>query len=143
MKEAPKHIGLARVVVGGVFWALLYNLVWGVAWFVFMREEWRSAAAAIGRPMPWTAEVWILWGILALPLGAAIVAYAASPARSALKGSLHACVAMWAVLTPGMAISCIQFSMRVIALDASVNLVAMLVASVGAVWSLHAKCRQK
>src|SRR5205085_10409698 len=109
----------------------------------FMREEWWTAAAAIGRPMPWTADVWILFGILTLPLGAAIVAYAASPGRSPRKAALHACFAMWAVLTPGMAISCIQFSMRVIVLDVSVNLIAMLVASLGAVWSLSAKCRQK
>jgi len=96
MKEEPKHIGRARVVAGGALWALLYNLVWAVAWFAFMREEWRTAVAAIGRPMPWTAEVWIVWGILTLPLGAAIVAYAAGPTRSALKGSLHACLAAWA-----------------------------------------------
>src|SRR2546423_10146948 len=135
MKEEPKHIGRVRVVASGALWALLYNLVWAVAWFAFMREEWRTAAAAIGRPMPWTGDVWILCGILTLPLGAAIVAYAASPGRCPRKGALHACFAMWAVLTPGMAISCIQFSMRVIALDASVNLIAMLVASLGAVWS--------
>jgi hypothetical protein len=143
MKEEPKHIGRGRVVAGGALWALLYNLAWGVAWFAFMRQEWRTAATAIGRQMPWTADVWILVGILTLPLGAAIVAYAASPGRSVLKGALHACVAMWAVLTLGMAISCIQFSKRVIALDVSVNLIAMLVASVGAVWSLPAKCRQQ
>ena len=122
---------------------MAYNLVWGVAWFAFMREEWQAAVTAIGRPMPWTAEIWIMCGILMLPLGVAIVAYAAGPTRSALKGSLYACLAAWALLALGMAISCRQLSIRIIALDSSVNLIAMLVASVGAAWSPPSKCRQK
>src|SRR5476649_1774905 len=119
MKREPKHVSWPRVVAGGVLWALVYNLAWGVAWFAFMRREWLHAATAIGRSMPWTAEVWIVWGIFTLPIGGAIMAYALSHPRSALKGSLHACLATWALLTVGMAISSSQesFSPRVIALD--------------------------
>ena len=61
---------------------MVYNLVWGVAWFVFMRKEWRDAFAAIKRPLLFTADIWIFWMVLTLPIGVAIVAYAANPARS-------------------------------------------------------------
>ena len=121
---------------------MIYNLVWGIAWFAFMREEWQAAATAIGRPMPWTAEIWMLMGILALPIGAAIAAYAASPARTALKASLHASIAAWVVLSLGMAGSCSQFSMRIIVVDCFVNLIAVLAASVVTAWSLPSECRR-
>ena len=38
-----------RVIAGGALWAAIYNLVWAVAWFLFMRTEWRDAFAAT----PW------------------------------------------------------------------------------------------
>lgn len=136
MKEAPDSVGRWHVVEGGALWALVYNFVWGIAWFAFMRAEWRAAATAVGRAMPWTTEVWILWGILTFPLGVAIVAYSTSPKRSALKSALYAGVAIWVVLSVGMAISCSQFSARVIMLDAGVNLLAMLAACIAAVLGL-------
>jgi hypothetical protein len=71
-----------RVTAVGALWAVVYNLVWGVAWFVFMRREWRDAFAAINRPLLFTSDIWIFWMALTLPIGVAIVAYAANPARS-------------------------------------------------------------
>lgn len=139
MKAERGPIDRWRMVARGVLWAVLYNFGWGVAWFAFMRAEWRAAATAVGRAMPWTADVWIIMGILTFPLGAAIVAYAASPERPKLKSALYASVAMWAVLTVGMAISCRQFSARVIALDIGVNLIAILAASIGSVLSIRSK----
>lgn len=143
MKEAPALVGRWHVVARGALWALVYNLVWCIAWFAFMRAEWHAAATATGRAMPWTADIWIVWGILTFPLGAAIVAYAISPQRSARMGALRAGVAMWAVLSVGMAISCSQFSPRVIVLDLGVNLIAMLAASIIAVLSPPPQGRQK
>jgi hypothetical protein len=116
---------------------VVYNLLWGVAWFAFMQREWREAAAAIRRPQPFTAEVWFLTVVLSLPIGVAIMAYTASRARSALKAAVYAAVALWLLMTMGMAGWGWQesLSMRVIALDSAVNLVAMVAASLGGIWS--------
>jgi hypothetical protein len=120
-----------RVIAGGAIWATVYNLVWGVAWFAFMGREWREAFAAINRPLLFTADMWIFWIALTLPIGVAIAAYTANPARSvsAPKATVYAGVTLWLVMTVGMAIWSWQnsLSIRIIALDSVVNLVAMLV----------------
>jgi ABC-type dipeptide/oligopeptide/nickel transport system permease component len=118
---------------------VVYNLAWGVAWFAFMSKEWLDAMAAIRRPAPWTAEVWFLWVVLTLPIGVAIVAYAASRARSVSKTAVSVSVAVWVLMTLGMAGWAWQasLSMRVIALDSTVNLVSMVAASLAGGWSLH------
>jgi hypothetical protein len=120
-----------RVIVGGALWAVVYNLVWGVAWFVFMRREWRDAFAAINRPFPFTADMWIFWIALTLPIGVAIVAYAANPLRSISpsKATVYAGMALWLVMTAATAIWFWQnsLSLHIIALDSIVNLVAMMV----------------
>jgi hypothetical protein len=81
-----------RVIVGGALWAGVYDLVWDVAWFVFMRREWRDAFAAINRPFLFTADIWIFWIPLTLRIGVAVVAYAANPVRSvsAPKATVYA-----------------------------------------------------
>ena len=129
-----------RVVAGGVLWAAVYNVVWGVAWFSFMRTEWRNAFAAIGRPLPWTTGLWIVWISLTLPIGVAIVAYAANPARtvSFLKEAVRAGMALWLVMTAGMAVWAWQesLSIGIIAQDSVVNLVALIApAPFAAIWS--------
>ena len=134
------HVSWMRVIAGGALWAAVYNAVWGVAWFLFMRREWRDALAAIHRPLLWTAEVWIGWISLTLPIGAAIVAYAANPARtvSAPKATVYAGMTLWLVMTAGMAGWGWQesLSIRIIALDCIVNLVAMIVPALFAgMWS--------
>jgi hypothetical protein len=128
-----------RVIAGGVLWAAVYNLVWGVAWFLFMRREWREALAAIDRPMVWTTDVWIGWIALTLPIGVAIVAYTANSARSgsASKAAVYSGATLWLLMTVGMTIWGWQdsLSIRILALDAMVNLVAMLSASLAGTWS--------
>src|SRR5437879_8676826 len=120
-----------RVIAGGALWAVVYNLVWGVAWFVFMRGEWRDAFTAINRPLIFTADIWIFWIALTLPIGVAIVAYAANPARSisAPKASVYAGMTLWLVMTVGMATWSWQSSLpiRIIALHYIVNLADMIV----------------
>lgn len=126
----PRLSGMG-VIIGGALWAGVYNLVWGMAWFVFMRREWRDAFAAIKRPLLFTADIWIFWIALTLPIGVAIVAYAANPTRSvsAPKATVYAGVTLWVVMTAGMATWSWQnsLSIRTIALDSLVNLVAMMV----------------
>lgn len=120
-----------RVIAGGAIWATAYNLVWGAAWFGFMRREWRDAFAAINRPLLFTADVWIFWIVLTLPVGVAIVAYAANPGRSVSgpKATVYAGITLWLVMTVGMAAWSWHnsLSIRIIALDSIVNLVAMMV----------------
>ena len=132
-------INWPRVVASGALWTVVYNFAWGVAWFAFMRREWLDAVAAIRRPMPWTAEVWFLMVVLSLPIGVAIMAYAASRARSAPapKTALYASLSVWLLMTLGMAGWGWQesLSMRVITMDSAVNLVGMVAASLAGGWS--------
>jgi len=132
-------INWPRVVAGGALWTVVYNFVWGAAWFAFMRREWLDAMAAIERPMPFTAEVWFLMVVLSLPIGVAIMAYAAGRARSATatKTAVYASLPLWLLMTLGMAGWGWQdsISMRVIALDSIVNLVALVAASLAGGWS--------
>src|SRR4051812_7939840 len=65
-----------HTVAAGVLWMLVYNLIWGIAWFAFMRDEWQDASAATGRRLAWT-QVWGIWIILTLPIGIAIMSYSA------------------------------------------------------------------
>ena len=125
-----------RVVASGAVWTLVYNLVWGVAWFVFMRQEWEEAVAAIGRTSPWTAEVWFLWVVLTVPMGVAIMAYASGRARAS-SAAVIAGTAVWLLLTVAMgAYSLSQsLSVRIIVSDSVVNLVGMVAASLAGAWS--------
>jgi len=126
-----------RVVASGALWATVYNLVWGVAWFAFMRSEWLDAMSAIEQPTPWTAEVWFLWATLTLPIGVAIMAYAADRPHSATKIAVYAAVGLWLPMALAMGVWAWQESLptRVIALDAAVNLFAMVAASLAGGWS--------
>lgn len=116
---------------------VVYHFVWAAAWFAFMRREWEEAMAAVGRSSPWTAEVWFLWVVLSLPIGVAIMAYAAGRAHSAQKAAVSGAAAVWLLMTLGMAVHGWQESLspRVIALDSCVNLVGMMAASFAGGWS--------
>ena len=126
-----------RVVASGALWTLVYNLVWGMAWFAFMRQEWEGAVAALGRPLPWTAEVWFLWVVMTVPIGIAIMLHTASRTRSAYRVAVSAASVVWLLLTLPMAAYSLSqsLSIRVIALDSSVNLVGLIAASFAGTWS--------
>lgn len=126
-----KAPGLSRLLAAAALWAVAYNLVWGIAWFAFMHREWLEATAAIERPLPWTPPFWIAWVMLTLPIGVAVVAYGVGRARSV---GATAALAVWAILTAGMASWGWRtgLSRRVLALDSVVNLVALLTASLAA-----------
>jgi hypothetical protein len=94
--------------------------------------------AAIKHPLRLTPDVWILWIALTLPIGVAIMAYAASRAQftSPLKTAVYAGVALSLLMTLGMMGWGWQESIpvRAMALDSLVNLVAMVTASLAGGW---------
>lgn len=134
-----RRVDWPRVVASGALWTVVYNLAWGVAWFTFMRSEWMEAVTFIGQSLPWTAEVWFMWVLLTFPIGVAISAHAASRLPAALRTTIYPAVAVWLMMTVGMAIWSAQesFPMRVIVMDSTVNLVGMLAASLACGWSLR------
>lgn len=135
---APVHkLDWPRVVASGALWAVVYNFVWGVAWFTFMQREWMEAVVSIGRPMIWTAEVWFVWVLATLPIGVASAAHAASHTHAPLKTHLYPAAALWLMMTLGMAVWSVleSFPVRVIAIDSIVNLAGMLAASLACGWS--------
>jgi hypothetical protein len=127
-----------RLLAGGVVWAAVYNLIWGLAWFLWMHREWLAATAAINRTFPWN-EIWIIWGVFTLPLGIVAMAYIAkrAPLRPRASASIAVAFAIWLPLTVGMVASGWQsgVSFRTTALDSTVNLVALLLASLAGGWS--------
>ena len=129
-----------RVVAAGSLWATVYNIIWGAAWFAFMRDEWIQATASAGRPMPWTVEVWFVWALLMLPIGIGIAAYAAGK-QSAIRAALSTAMVLWIVLTVAMAIHALpeKVGLRIIILDSAVNLGALLAASFAAGWSAQTR----
>jgi hypothetical protein len=128
----------ARIVAAGAVWAVVYNLVWGIAWFAFMRLEWLDAMAAIKEELPFTPPVWDVWVALTLPIGVAAMAYLAGRPRSGSGSALSASLTLWLPLSIGTFASGVQdrLSVRVLALDAMANLVAMLAASFAGRWIL-------
>jgi hypothetical protein len=129
-----------RVTAVGVLWSLVYNAVWGAAWFVFMRREWQTAFAAIGRGLAWTPVVWLVWVVATVPLGVVLMTYAArvgDPGRAGVRATL----AVFLIFALGMTVWGLQeaLSLRVLGLDAVVNAVAMAAATLVAVAVLPAQ----
>ena len=126
-----------RIVASGALWTVVYNFVWGIAWFAFMREEWEHAMSAIGRSIPFTPEVWFLWVVLTLPIGVVIMAFTADRPKRRAMAALSAAGGVWLILAGGTTIWGLleTLSMRVLALDACVNLVAMVAGALVGIWS--------
>lgn len=120
------------MLVAGVLWAIVYGLVWGVAWFAFMESTWRDALADGDRQMPWTA-IWTVWAVLNVPLGVATAAYLRQRDRIATESRALVAVVLvlWVPMTAGM-IGWAWFeslSQVLIAIDSVVNLVGLAMAS--------------
>ena len=128
-----------RVIASGALWATVYNFIWGVAWFAFMRNEWMDAMSTVGRQSPWVAEVWFLWATLTVPIGVACMAYAAGHPDARSKTAVYAALGLWLPMALAMGVWAWQESlpMRVIASDSAVNLVGMVAASLAGGWSLR------
>lgn len=126
-----------RITTSGVLWAAIYNGLWGLAWFTFMRREWEDAFAAVGRPLAWTPEVWFVWVVVTVPLGVALMAYVDGSPRKFLL-ALRGAFALLFAFSPGMTVWGVQesLSLRALALDALVNALAIPIASLAAAASL-------
>lgn len=71
-------INWSRVVLGGVLWVVVFNVLWIAAWFLFLRSEWMSVYAALGHPWPQGIETLALWLLLTFVGGVLTIwAYAA------------------------------------------------------------------
>lgn len=132
-------------IVGGVLWAASYNLVWGIAWFSFMQQEWSRATAAIDQALPWTPLFWAFWIPTTVLLGIAIMAYLVSrPNRAAItRAATAASFAIWILAAAGMGVWGWHESLAAstVVLDSLVNLFAMAAAGAVGVWvqSAHSK----
>ena len=57
---------------------VVFNALWLSAWFLFLRSEWMSAFAALGRPWPEGLRTLALWLLLSFAVGILTIwAYAA------------------------------------------------------------------
>ena len=123
-----------------MLWAAAYNLVWGIAWFGFMRQEWSRATAAIDQALPWTPQFWAFWIPTTVLIGVAVIAYLLSCSdRTAVpKAAMAASLLVWILAAAGMAVWGWHESLaaRTIALDIAVNLVAMVAAGLVSVWTM-------
>src|SRR5690242_10259854 len=125
-----------RIYVSGIVWAAVYDLVWGVAWFAFMRAEWQEAFDSLGQPMLWTPGLWAVWIVVTCVLGIALAGHAAdkpSPLKVWLRGSL----VMWLFVAGGSdaAFVMMSFPTPTIVLDTLVNLVGMFAAAFAAAYA--------
>ena len=122
-----------KTIAAGILWALLYNLIWGIAWFAFMKRDWTEAMAEVGRPIPWTQEVWLIWLALTVPLGIATMAHVAYRRRSAslTVAVLQASGVIALLLGAGMIGWGLSESlpMHVFLADTAVNVVGVVVAA--------------
>jgi len=127
-----------RVVGAGAVWTLIFNLGWGLAWYAFMRAEWETATEAIHRPMPWSAAVWHFWVVITIPLGIAIMAYARGRTPRTYRAAVAGSLTVGLTLQLGLAAYGLSQSLawRVILLDSTVSLVAIVAAAIGGAWSL-------
>jgi len=53
---------------GGLLWAVVYNALWAVSWFLFLRRNFIAAFEALGRPFPETIE-WVVTYVLLTIVG--------------------------------------------------------------------------
>lgn len=136
------QISWGRVVVGGVLWFVVFNVLWAAFWFLFLRSAWVSAfEAATKRPWLETPQWRALWLILTLLAGvlyiwlyAAIrLRYGPGPRTAAVAG-----VVVWLIgsLFPTLVWGFqLQLPLGLIAEGAVGGLVAVVVATLVGAWS--------
>ena len=133
-------INWSRVMLGGLLWAVIYNVIMATCWFLFLRASWKPALQAVGLPLQLTAEfistylvLTLLAGIFALWLYAAIrPRYGAGPNTAVCAG-----VAVWVigVLLPSAVWNLlIHLPTQLIATDVGVELVAVVASTLVGAW---------
>lgn len=96
-------INWGRVILGGFLWVVVLNVLWFSAWILFLRSEWMTAVAALGRTFPKTLEGLVLWFVLTFVGGIfAIWFYAAIRPRYGPGPKTAACVGFLFWLISGL-----------------------------------------
>jgi len=134
-------INWQRVLLGGVVWALIYNLVNAASWPLFARAQWEAAYEALGRHVAVTAQfavsfigVTLVVGVFAVWFYAAIrPRYGAGPKTAACAG-----VALWVIgyLLPAIVwgVLLLPLPTRVLVSASATTLVGTVLATLVGAW---------
>lgn len=133
-------INWPRVMLCGLAWAVVYNVMMAACWFLFLKAAWIPAVQAAGHPFEETTEfistylvLTVLAGIFALWLYAAIrPRYGPGPKTAAVAG-----VALWVigVLLPTLVWNLlIHLPTQLIVTDAGASLVAVVASTLAGAW---------
>jgi hypothetical protein len=135
-------INWQRVLLGGVLWALIYNLVGAASWVLFGRAQRMAAYEALGRlAPPVTAQFAVSFIVLTLVGGIfAVWFYAAIRPRYGAGPKTAACagVALWVIgyLLPAIvwAVLLLPLPTRVLVSASATYLVAAVLATLAGAW---------
>jgi hypothetical protein len=135
-------INWQRVFLGGLIWALVFNLVWAASLVLFGRAQWIAAYEAVGRHAPpLTAQFVVSFIVLTLLVGIfAVWFYAAIRPRYGAGPKTAACagVALWVIgyLLPTIAWVALLLPLRtrVVVSASATALVAMVLATLAGAW---------
>ena len=139
-------INWGRVLLGGVLFAVVYNIIVASAWFLFLRDGWLPALAALGPSFQKSPEMLESMGFrglyLLLTLAAGIFAiwlYAAIRPRygPGPKTAAGAGLALWVggVLLPTLAWDkLVPLPGQLVASDLTVMLIAAMAATIVGAW---------
>ena len=79
-------INWGRVVLGGVVWVVVFNVLWFSAWILFLKSGWLSEVAALGRTFPETPAGLALWLLLTFGGGILVIWLYAALSRTVFQG---------------------------------------------------------
>ena len=138
------QINWGRILLGGLLWALVHNLLLAASYYLFLKREWTAALEASGRPLgtEWFIlfflPLTVLVGIFALLLYAAIrPRYGPGP-----KTAVGAGVALWLILSLLPTIAwwrLLLFPARLLIALMAATLVMIVVATVVGAWPYKEK----
>ena len=134
------RINWGRVVVGGLLWFVVFNVLWIVALILYLGPEVQAAFRALGvqyRPTPAFALVWFVLTFVGGVIGVWLYAsvrprYGPGPKTAAIVG-----VAFWLIgnFIPMMFFGAMGlFSAQFVAIDTVTALVAMVLATLAGAW---------
>ena len=134
------QINWNRVLLGGLVWWVVYNVLGAAAWFLFNQSEWQAAFHALGRSFPTDVGFHVFFIVATLVTGIFMIwFYAAIRPRygPGPRTAMCAALALWLV---GMALPMVAwclallFPPRLTVLTLATNLVAMVVATLVGAW---------
>jgi hypothetical protein len=135
-------INWQRVFLGGVLWALVYNLVNAASWLLYRRAQWKAALEGFGRHAPLvTAQFAVSYIVLTLVVGIfALWLYAAIRPRYGAGPKTAACagVAVWLIgcMLPAIVwgVLLLPFPALLLVTDSATHLVAAVLATLVGAW---------